>query len=833
MGRSSCFRIVITCAGDSSADDRDDHRPRQKKRPNDKRGWSFRKRSTHHRVLSNTVITEPPYSAHRESSESANVDFQSPDTTIVPEKISVIQCTDEKLQLPLAGPEVSETIVVTQDESEAHAQLEESVVIVIQTAVRGFMAQKELYKLKMLVKLQAAVRGHLVRQHAVGTLRCVQAIVKMQALVRARSARLLQDRSATEKKIDRKHENAILKTSGEESSTTKPNVTYTSIKKLLSNRFARQLLESTPKERPIHIKCDPLKPNSAWNWLERWMSFSSAEPTPQPESTNEQLERERKIHLASLLETVVPSEDSCELGDSESNLKEAVLPSETKEKLIIYNADNFKFQEGHTSASLVGNDLEQPLSGNISKSCMEEPSVDKDYLPSVDKDYLPSQIMQFGANSLMQLREDSEDTNSLPSQTIQSDVDSQMNINVLSHKAENEGEPTHQPKRSMKRYASEELETEGKKFVYGSRKGSNPSFVAAHSKFEELTSSSKSLSSSYQDGGFELNEDTVSSGDNTVTRTKELNMVEDAVPNQLRAPYGGSECGTELSVTSTLDSPDVYEIGAEKDEHEAKSLEIENCNPENIEHVDDKSKSESTDPVSPIMIQPEILDSTRGESVDSVIVADSPNIEKTPDRSASDVQVGLYSGTGDPAYRSSPEVSPRSHVTVPESQGTPSSQISVKTNYKKTDRSASSHKRKSFSAGKRSPLNSNADSGAKSSMEQLPRDPNNGKRRNSFGSTRLEETDSSPRQEPRNNSSSSSVPHFMQATQSARAKIQANSSPRSSPDAQDREYIKKRQSLPGTNGRQGSPRILRSISQAQPAVKGNSNPIVHERKWQR
>ena len=38
------------------------------------------------------------------------------------------------------------------------------------------------------MKLQAAVRGHLVRRHAIGTLRCVQAIVKMQVLVRARRA---------------------------------------------------------------------------------------------------------------------------------------------------------------------------------------------------------------------------------------------------------------------------------------------------------------------------------------------------------------------------------------------------------------------------------------------------------------------------------------------------------------------------------------------------------------------------------------------------------------------------------------------------------------------
>jgi hypothetical protein len=40
----------------------------------------------------------------------------------------------------------------------------------------------------------------------VGTLRCVQAIVKMQALVRARYARLSLEGSCPEKKLDGKHE---------------------------------------------------------------------------------------------------------------------------------------------------------------------------------------------------------------------------------------------------------------------------------------------------------------------------------------------------------------------------------------------------------------------------------------------------------------------------------------------------------------------------------------------------------------------------------------------------------------------------------------------------
>lgn len=50
-------------------------------------------------------------------------------------------------------------------------------------------AERELSKQKNLVMLQAAVRGHLVRKHAVGSLRCVQAIIKLQILVRARHTR--------------------------------------------------------------------------------------------------------------------------------------------------------------------------------------------------------------------------------------------------------------------------------------------------------------------------------------------------------------------------------------------------------------------------------------------------------------------------------------------------------------------------------------------------------------------------------------------------------------------------------------------------------------------
>lgn len=47
--------------------------------------------------------------------------------------------------------------------------------------------------LKGLVKLQALVRGHLVRNQATATLRCMQALVTVQARARAQRIRMVDD----------------------------------------------------------------------------------------------------------------------------------------------------------------------------------------------------------------------------------------------------------------------------------------------------------------------------------------------------------------------------------------------------------------------------------------------------------------------------------------------------------------------------------------------------------------------------------------------------------------------------------------------------------------
>ncbi|KAL6215725.1 hypothetical protein ACLB2K_015153 [Fragaria x ananassa] len=825
MGKpNSCFKI-ITCGNDSA--DKDDLDVSESKGSSDKRGWSFRKRSTRHRVLSNTVITETPTSGNEKSPESAPLAFESPVSTTVPEKISVIQCTDEKPRLlAQEDPRVSATENASknqskvddklddqsnfdvkladqskvdvklegqskvddkledqskvddkledqsevddrlEDQSKVDDKLDESAVVAVQTTVRGSLAQRSLQELENVVKLQAAVRGHLVRRHAVGTLRCVQAIVKMQDLIRAHQSLQKDNRSSKTSK--------------------KANVTYISIEKLLSNSFARQLLESTPKNQPIHIKCDPSKPDSAWKWLEMWMAVSTKDTPHLNEAVTmvEQQETEEEEISESPLESKI---HYCEMEESNSSIKESTALSESEESLITYDADNLNFQASHSISNTVRDNNEQPQLENTSMSAVKETTVEINL----------------------------------------SDADSNMVFKALSAKPVIE---TEQPKRSMKRSATELLETDGKKSVFGSRKVTNPAFIAAQSKFAGMTSTTDSattIGSSLQDAsGVESQRDTFSSEVDSEVREKEPSVAENpVVPHGSQVQVGGSECGTEISISSTLDSPDRSDIGAEHDhDHDVKVPEERICSPNNTTNIDVETKDFPETPVSNLcnaIADPEKTDVVNGETMNTEVAMVSLQTESKPERTTSDVQREQDDTAASmQAYGSSPEASPRSHLTVPESQqGTPSSLISVKAKGRKADKSGSNKKRTSLSAGKKSPSNPNHDSGSS-------KDHRNGKRHNSSGSTKPDQAD----QEPRDSSSSNSIPRFMQVTESARAKLQPTTSPRSSPDVQDREiYIKKRHSLPGVNGRQGSPRIQRSMSQAQaqPGAKGT------ERKWQR
>ncbi|KAL8172065.1 hypothetical protein V2J09_023869 [Rumex salicifolius] len=718
---SSCFKF-IACGRQCSVEDDTNESPAQANGSAGKCGWSFRKRSGRRRVLSNNLTSENLTNKETSQPQSTSIESQTPTRAVISEKVLVL---DEKHQPPtlcqpsktlseplhnaLKPPEsfepelnepktcdsdmgesvldstIHEEVVVVVSEPNVSAELkpsktvvssqddhlEESIVITIQAGVRGFLAQREVVKLRSTVKLQAAIRGHLVRRQAVDTLYCIQGIVKIQLLVRAH-----------------RYSNLM----GDGISLTKPITPKSSTKELLENAFARRLLESTPKSKSSTTKCDPLKPDSAWTWLEIWTDISSSrlvESEFMQEAVQSQAEKCCPImeceDLPMVEETESINSDYGMVEDLHMECEDLLSNVEEKVELITHDSTNVPLEKN------------SPLSDNLTVETQECE--------------LPTRNTAFE----------------------QADVDSN-------------------------------------KSEYGSRKASNPSFLAARSKFQVLSStatsnisSSASLKSPGQDIGVQhhpipalsLEECVEFHHPNTVSILEESSP-EAFVSVEPRINVGGSECGTELSVTSTLDSPDhedqVYEMELKTDDLEVKANGHSNI------FVSKEESPESNGEPKPNLVE----DSSQPEHNNGEYVVLNMIAESTQET------------------------------------------VKTKRNDNKVIKSKSNKKHiTSNSAAKRTVVKK---SHQDSSVRELHKDQKGGKRRKCPGSTKSDTID----QEPRDSISSvTAIPSYMQATKSAKAKV--NNAPRSSPDVQEKDYgniVNKRHSLPNASGKHGSPRAM-------------------------
>ncbi|XP_051139709.1 protein IQ-DOMAIN 32-like isoform X2 [Andrographis paniculata] len=675
MGKSnaSCFKF-IACGSNSV-----DHDDLQSKDSIDRRGWSFRKRSVRHTVLSTTVGTETPSSTNKENTDTTVINFLVQPDLNVPDKNLITNGIEDKAELS------SQLDSKLLEDEFGDATYNESSVIKIQAAIRGFLARKALLKQKNIIKLQAAVRGHVVRRYAVGTLHCIQAIVKMQALIRSHHASLVAEEGFEKGNIG----SSLL------GRRLHGRYTYVSTEKLLSNAFARQLLESVP--RPTNIKCQPSKSDTAWKWLERWSSVSSVTNEEPKESGF--IQQHTEEHSDCRQSTSVPSEYYNEPTDSSSSVAASIESSKND-----YESGNIEIRE-------------------------------TDFIDEIRRKSL--------------------------------------------HKEEEEIRECNGP--DSIRSSTDKVETEGKKV---SRKASNPAFIAAQSKFEELSSAVAPVKSL----------DKLSSAADLPLRSRDDGLADNSFSNASAIQFGDSECGTVLSITSTLDSPEVSEAGVNDIEletsdtrHQRSSGSVEcEANRNSMISESDWSCSNATK-----LEQEESTNSAAGEWTNSMNAVNS--------------------GTKPPPYPED-KSSPKPHITDPVSQATPSSEVSVKPKKKKGEKSGSNQHNKSLPVVKNSV--------SKDSLEPL-HEHKTGKKRHPIGSEKSDHGEPEPRDCNLNN-----LPSYMQVTESARAKAISNGSPRSSPDVHDKEiHVKKRHSLPSSNDRQRSPRIQNA--------KGNATLSPQDRKWRR
>ncbi|XP_048556710.1 protein IQ-domain 26-like [Triticum urartu] len=83
-------------------------------------------------------------------------------------------------------------------------ETETEAAVLIQKAFRGYLARKALRALKSLVKLQALVRGYLVRKQAATTLHRLQALMRLQA-----SSQALKNLSSSRRSIEQERKTSV------------------------------------------------------------------------------------------------------------------------------------------------------------------------------------------------------------------------------------------------------------------------------------------------------------------------------------------------------------------------------------------------------------------------------------------------------------------------------------------------------------------------------------------------------------------------------------------------------------------------------------------------
>ncbi|CAH2079135.1 unnamed protein product [Thlaspi arvense] len=137
--------------------------------PKEKRRWSFRRSSA----------TGPPACVFTPRDSSPPPQPPPPQPFVV----AIVDSEESKIKNASAA--------------EIEVDVEEIAAVKIQACFRSHLARKALRALKGLVKLQALVRGHLVRKQATATLRCMQALITLQAKAREQRIRMIGGDSTT------------------------------------------------------------------------------------------------------------------------------------------------------------------------------------------------------------------------------------------------------------------------------------------------------------------------------------------------------------------------------------------------------------------------------------------------------------------------------------------------------------------------------------------------------------------------------------------------------------------------------------------------------------
>ncbi|KAL4341588.1 hypothetical protein GQ457_08G035180 [Hibiscus cannabinus] len=184
---------------------------------------------------------------------------------------------DDGISLPISEDIDSQNFTLQDSPCDPERIKQEQAATLVQASFRGYLARRAFWALKGIIRLQALIRGHLVRRQAIATLCCMMGIVKLQARVRGLMVRHFDDvheLQKTRNQMNFLQESKLVVSVG-------VNVT-SRFGKLSTNAFVCKLIASSPTVMPLRLHYDVGEPNSVWIWLERWSASCFWKPVPQP-----------------------------------------------------------------------------------------------------------------------------------------------------------------------------------------------------------------------------------------------------------------------------------------------------------------------------------------------------------------------------------------------------------------------------------------------------------------------------------------------------------------------------------------------------------------------
>ncbi|KAK4435279.1 protein IQ-DOMAIN 20 [Sesamum alatum] len=166
--------------------------PTHNQKPSPKKKWSFTKSHKGKDPLKLHQAVVPGADTDDEASKHA-IAVAAATAAVAEAAVAAAQAAAAVVQLTSSGRNISVAGSVgdasAAQSGAGYGSREEWAAVTIQSHFRAYLSRRALRALKALVKLQALVRGHLVRKQTAYVLRRLQALLRAQ--VRARTGRIL------------------------------------------------------------------------------------------------------------------------------------------------------------------------------------------------------------------------------------------------------------------------------------------------------------------------------------------------------------------------------------------------------------------------------------------------------------------------------------------------------------------------------------------------------------------------------------------------------------------------------------------------------------------